>query len=233
MDGRQRRPPAARSASATTRTLRSTATRPGSSSASGRRQRHRHATVGTPPAWRRARTTSAAISTPAATPYLLAPHPVDHHPGRRRPNLQPDRPDLRHVHRRPVDPDPWTAANVAAGSTISLCYDTDTTWNGNETWIKYGVAAANGNGTLQLEHHRRGAGHVLHRRLSLLGRQADLLPPHPVDHDPGRRRPPTFNLTAPTSGTFTAGQSVPIQWTAGNVGRRQHDQPVLRHGHVV
>ena len=28
---------------------------------------------------------------------------------------------------------------------------------------------------------------------------------------------PTFNLTAPTSGTFTAGQTVPIQWTAGNV----------------
>ena len=28
---------------------------------------------------------------------------------------------------------------------------------------------------------------------------------------------PTFNLTAPTSGTFTVGQTVPIQWTAGNV----------------
>ena len=41
---------------------------------------------------------------------------------------------------------------------------------------------------LQLGHHRRGAGHVLHRRLSLVGRQADVLPPHPVDHHPSRPR---------------------------------------------
>ena len=39
----------------------------------------------------------------------------------------------------------WTAANVVAGSKISLCYDTDTTFNGNEHWIEIdGVAAANG-----------------------------------------------------------------------------------------
>ena len=42
----------------------------------------------------------------------------------------------------------WTAANVVAGSTISLCYDTDTTFNGNEHWIEIdGVPAANGSGT--------------------------------------------------------------------------------------
>ena len=37
---------------------------------------------------------------------------------------------------------------MAAGSTVALCYDTDTAWgNGNETWIKFGQAAANGNGS--------------------------------------------------------------------------------------
>ena len=42
----------------------------------------------------------------------------------------------------------WTAANVVAGSKISLCYDTDTAFNGNEHWIEIdGVAAANGSGT--------------------------------------------------------------------------------------
>ncbi len=35
---------------------------------------------------------------------------------------------------------------MAAGSVIALCLDTDTTWNGNETWIKWNQAAANGNG---------------------------------------------------------------------------------------
>ena len=43
----------------------------------------------------------------------------------------------------------WAAANVEAGSTISLCLDQDTVWNnGNETWIEVNqVAAANGNGS--------------------------------------------------------------------------------------
>ena len=42
-----------------------------------------------------------------------------------------------------------------------------------------------------------------------------LLPPRLGDHDHGR--PPSFTLTGPTSGTFTAGQTVTIQWTAANV----------------
>ena len=43
---------------------------------------------------------------------------------------------------------PWTAGNVPSGSKISLCYDTDTTFDGNEHWIEIdGVAAANGGGT--------------------------------------------------------------------------------------
>ena len=35
---------------------------------------------------------------------------------------------------------------MAAGSSISLCYDPDNTWNGNEQWIEIGQkVAANGN----------------------------------------------------------------------------------------
>ena len=38
----------------------------------------------------------------------------------------------------------WTAANVAAGSSVSLAYDTTTNW-GNPKWIEIGaVTAANG-----------------------------------------------------------------------------------------
>ncbi len=42
----------------------------------------------------------------------------------------------------------WTAGNVGTGSTISLCYDTDTVFNGNEHWIEIDqVAGASGNGS--------------------------------------------------------------------------------------
>ena len=42
----------------------------------------------------------------------------------------------------------WTAGGVVSGSKISLCYDTDTTFNGNEHWIEIdAVTAANGGGT--------------------------------------------------------------------------------------
>ena len=43
---------------------------------------------------------------------------------------------------------PWTAANVPAGGKISLCYDTDTTFNHNEHWIEIdGVPASNSGGS--------------------------------------------------------------------------------------
>ena len=42
----------------------------------------------------------------------------------------------------------WTADNVPSGSTISLCYDTDTRFNGNEHWIEINkVTASDGTGT--------------------------------------------------------------------------------------
>ena len=42
----------------------------------------------------------------------------------------------------------WTAAKVGSGSTISLCYDTDTIINGNERWIEIDqVAGAEGSGS--------------------------------------------------------------------------------------
>ena len=80
---------------------------------------------------------------------------------------------------------PWTAGGVVAGSTISLCYDTDTTFNGNEHWIEIdAVTAADGRPSVRVEHDRRGAGHVLPRRL-YVRRQGDshLLAPDPGNHD--------------------------------------------------
>ena len=112
----------------------------------------------------------------------------------------------------------WTANGVTAGSKISLCYDTDTTFDGNEHWIKIdGVLAANGSAVLHLEHGPRRAGHVLYRRLYVERREhVHLLAPEQGDHM-SPPPPQTFAIAGPISGTFTAGQTVAIQWTAGNV----------------
>ena len=53
-------------------------------------------------------------------------------------DLHLDGPDLRQLHLGSPMGISWTAGNVAAGSTVNLCFDTDTAWNGNETWIEFG-----------------------------------------------------------------------------------------------
>ena len=61
------------------------------------------------------------------------------------------------------------------------------------------------------------AGDLLPGRLPVRRGHGLLLAPHLGDHDRGGGRAPSFTLTGPTSGTFTAGQTVTIQWTAANV----------------
>ncbi len=114
----------------------------------------------------------------------------------------------------------WTAANVGSGSTISLCYDTDATFNGNETWIEIDqVAAADGAGAYTWDTTGMASGTYYvggylwsggAATFSHLGQsiaiQADIV------------ATPTFSLTGPTSGTYSAGQDVTIAWTAANVG---------------
>ena len=48
----------------------------------------------------------------------------------------PDRPDLTHVSGRPDGQHPLDGQQCRPGSKISLCFDTDTTFNGNETGSK-------------------------------------------------------------------------------------------------
>ena len=82
----------------------------------------------------------------------------------------------------------WTAGNVGAGSSISLCYDPDKTLNGNEHWIEIGqVTAANGSNSYTWNTTGCRTGHVLYRRLSVDEQQPNVLPPRPVDHHSGDR----------------------------------------------
>ena len=111
----------------------------------------------------------------------------------------------------------WTAGNVAAGSTVALCYDTDTRCNGNETWIKFGQAGANGNGSYSWDTTGVAPGtYYIGGYLYSGGKPYYSHLTQSITIQAGRHRQHS-TLTAPTSGTFTAGQTVPIQWTAGNV----------------
>ena len=111
----------------------------------------------------------------------------------------------------------WTAARVVGGSKISLCFDQDTTWgNGNEHWIEIDqVSAANGagyyiwntTGVAAGTYYVAGYMYDGTYTLSHLTESITILP----------NLPPTFALSGPTSGTYRAGQTVNIQWTADNV----------------
>jgi hypothetical protein len=115
----------------------------------------------------------------------------------------------------------WTAGNVKSGSTISLCYDTDTTWNdGNEKWIEIDhVAAANGTGSFSFD--STGLlpgtyyfGGYLYSGNNSFALSHTLEPITITDTSAGQT---SFALSAPSSGSYQAGNSVSIQWTAANV----------------
>jgi hypothetical protein len=113
----------------------------------------------------------------------------------------------------------WTAASVdvAAPTKISLGYDTDATaFDANQRWIEIdGITAANG--TVAYGWNTAGVAPGVYYLSGYM-------------YDPSTGQavyshldtsiaigPPAFTLTGPTSGTFSAGRGVTIQWTAANV----------------
>jgi hypothetical protein len=118
----------------------------------------------------------------------------------------------------------WTAANVdVAGPTkITLGYDPDTTpFDANEHWIEVDqVTAANGAGSYSWNTTGIAPGTYYlggytydfstgQQLLSHLGTSLVITA--------SASGPPAFTLSGPSAGTFTAGQTVTIQWTAANV----------------
>ena len=62
-------------------------------------------------------------------------------------DLQPDRPDVRHLHRRPDGPDPVDGRQRRPPAAWSPSASTPTpAGTATRPWIKFGQAAANGNG---------------------------------------------------------------------------------------
>ena len=104
---------------------------------------------------------------------------------------------------------------MAAGSTIALCYDTGTSFS-NATWITFGQAAANGNGTYNW--NTTGVAPGTYYIGGYLYSGGNPYYSHLTQGFTIQGTTPAFTLTSPTSGTSAAGVSIPIQWTAGNVG---------------
>ncbi len=109
----------------------------------------------------------------------------------------------------------WTDANVPSGSTISLAYDTTTNW-GNPKWIEVGrVSAANGSGSYSWNTAGVATGTYyiagyLYTSSSATAVFSHLTTSFTVT---AAAAAPSFKLSGPASGTFSAGQTVPVQWT--------------------
>ena len=112
----------------------------------------------------------------------------------------------------------WTAEGVVPGSTISLCYDEDTTWwNGNEHWIAVdSIPAANGNGSYPWNTTGVAAG-TYYIAGYLYDWAGTFTYSHLTQSIQIQDQEQTFVLSAPTSGAYTAGETVSIQWTAAGV----------------
>jgi cyclophilin family peptidyl-prolyl cis-trans isomerase len=109
----------------------------------------------------------------------------------------------------------WNIANVYAGTKVSVCYDKDQIWNGNEVWLTHTVTAANGYGTYQWKTTGLSAGtYYVAGYLDSGGQiRSRLAQPIVLVSPP----PATFRMTSPvTSVTCVAGKNVTIGWTSSN-----------------
>jgi hypothetical protein len=107
--------------------------------------------------------------------------------------------------------------NVSSNSVISLCVDQDTTlWNGNEGWIEVDkMSATNGAGSYTFD-----PSNILPGKYYVGGYVYDKkLWTFTESHAVGQITipTPTFSLSGPAFGTFTAGQPITITWTAADV----------------
>jgi hypothetical protein len=112
----------------------------------------------------------------------------------------------------------WTASGVAQGSKISLCYDVDTIFNGNEHWIEIdGVAAADGSGiytwhTAGVDPSAYYVGGYLWDGVN--GFAVSHLPQPVAGYAP---EAPLLSLWQPGAGMVRVGDLVNIQWIAQNL----------------
>ncbi|MGO9108625.1 MAG: hypothetical protein ACLP9L_05270 [Thermoguttaceae bacterium] len=111
----------------------------------------------------------------------------------------------------------WSDANVPGGSTISLAYDTANNWK-NPKWIEVDkVIAANGSGSYTWNTAGVTAGVYYIAGYLYTPSSKTAVFSHLTTSFTVTAAVNTFELTSPASGTFAAGQTIPVQWTNANV----------------
>ncbi len=112
----------------------------------------------------------------------------------------------------------YSASNVASGSTISFCYDTDTAFNGNEHWIEVNkVAAADGTSTYSWNTNGLAAG--TYYVAGYLYDGAKWYTSHLTSAITvtGSSAGTAFAVTGPSSGSYASGTPITIAYSASNV----------------
>ena len=105
---------------------------------------------------------------------------------------------------------------MPSGSTISLAYDTTSTL-GNPTWIEInGVTAADGSGSYDWNTTGLAAGTYYMDGYMYTPSTATAVFSH-LTTSFSVTASPSFTLSSPASGSYTVGQTITVQWSAGNV----------------
>ena len=111
----------------------------------------------------------------------------------------------------------WNAGNVPAGSTVSFATTPTPLGTATSTGSRTTSPPTNGSGSFNWDTTGVAPGnYYIAGYLYANGTPtySHMVTPITLQTAPG---PPTFSLLSPTSGTFTAGQTVQIVWNAGSV----------------
>jgi hypothetical protein len=109
----------------------------------------------------------------------------------------------------------WVTANASSSHSVNICYDTDKGWNGNEKWLSVKKTATNGYDSYVWSTVGLAPGTYY------IGGFLDVNGKHVCSHlvqaititGPN----PSFRVTAPASGTYTAGQDINVYFWGDNV----------------
>jgi hypothetical protein len=111
----------------------------------------------------------------------------------------------------------WSDANVPSGSKISLAYDTTANW-GNPKWIEIdGVSATNGSGTYSWNTTGLAAGTYYMAGYLYTPSGTAVFSHLATSFSVSGAAAPAFTLTGPASGSYSAGETITVQWSAANV----------------
>jgi probable HAF family extracellular repeat protein len=109
----------------------------------------------------------------------------------------------------------WVTTNASSSNVVNICYDTDKVWNSNEKWLSVKKTATNGYDSYTWNTAGLSAGtYYIGGYLDVNGKH---ISSHLVQSITITAPKPSFRVTAPSSGTYTAGQDINVYFWGSNV----------------